>query len=64
MEKLDTWDYIVAFLFCFALWMKFHGMQLCREANKEGFNEKRLRNRIYGALIASVLYFLCRISMQ
>lgn len=64
MEKIDTWDYIVAFLFCFALWMQFYGIRMCREANKEGFNEKSLHNRIYGAIAVSVVYFLCRISMQ
>lgn len=45
MENLDVWDYIVAFLFCFSLWMNFYGIKMCREANKEGFNEKKLRGK-------------------
>lgn len=60
MENLDVWDYIVAFLFCFSLWMNFYGIKICREANKEGFNEKKLRGKVYGALAVSVVYALCR----
>lgn len=62
MENLDIWDYIVGVLFCLALWMQFFGLKLCREANKEGFNEKKLRGKIYGALAVSVVYALCRLS--
>ncbi len=62
MDKFDTWDYIVIFLFCFALWMKFYGVKMCREANKDGFDERKLLNKVYGALAVSVVYFLCRIS--
>lgn len=62
MENLDIWDYIVAFLFCFSLWMNFYGIKMCREADKEGFNEKNLKSKVYGALAVSVIYFICRIS--
>lgn len=62
MEKLDIWDFIVAFLFCFSLWMHFYGIKMCREADRKEFNEKNLKNKVYGALAVSVIYFLCRIS--
>lgn len=58
MEKLEMWDYIVAALFILAVWMHFYGIRLCREA--ENFDEKKLRNKVYGAIAVSVIYLLCR----
>ncbi len=60
MEHLEMWDFIAAGTLAFSGWMATYGLKMCREANKEGFNEKSLRNNAYGAAGASLLYLLVR----
>lgn len=60
MEKLEMWDYIAIGTILFSAWMAVYGLRICRAANKEGFNERNLRNRILGAAAASFLYLLIR----
>lgn len=56
------WDFIAAVLFCMALWMHFYGIKMCREAEKEGFDERKLRYKVYGAMLACIVYLLCRLA--
>lgn len=60
MEKLEMWDFIAIGTLMLSAWMAVYGLRMCREANKEGFNERSLRNKIWGAAAASLLYLLIR----
>ena len=60
MEKLEMWDYICMGTMLLCLWMGTYGLKMCRDANKEGFDEKSLRNKIWGAGVAAVLYLIIR----
>ena len=62
MEKFEIWDFIAAGLFCLALWMHLYGVKLCREADKDGFDERKLRYKVYGAMVTCVVYGLCRVA--
>ena len=60
MEKLEMWDFICIGVLILSGWMATYGLKMCREANKDGFNEKSLRNKAIGAGIAAGLYLLIR----
>lgn len=60
MEKLEMWDYIAFGTLLFSAWMAMYGLKMCREGNKENYNEKSLRNKIWGAAAASLLYLVIR----
>ena len=60
MEKFEMWDFICVGAILFSVWMNTYGLKMCREANKEGFNEKSVRNKALGAGVAAVLYLIVR----
>lgn len=60
MENLEMWDFIALGALLLSVWVATYGIKMCREANKEGFDEKSLRNKAWGAATASVLYLVIR----
>ena len=60
MEKFEMWDFIAMGVMLLSLWVNTYGIKMCREADKEGFNEKSLRNKALGAGLAALLYLVIR----
>ena len=60
MENLEMWDFIAFGALLLSVWAGTYGIKMCREADKEGFNEKSLRNKEWGAATASFLYLVIR----
>lgn len=60
MERFEMWDFICIGVLLLSGWMATYGLKMCRKANKEGFNEKSLRNKTFGAAAAALLYLLVR----
>ena len=60
MEKFEMWDFLCMGTILFSLWMNTYGLKMCREANKDGFNEKSIRNKAWGAGVAAALYLIVR----
>ena len=61
MEKFEMWDFIALGVMLLSFWVSTYGVKMCREADKEGFNEKSLRNKAWGAGLAGFLYLLIRL---
>ena len=60
MEHLEMWDFICIGTMLLSGWVATYGVKMCRDANKDGFNEKSLRNKAIGAGIAAALYLIIR----
>ncbi len=60
MENLEMWDFIALGTILLSVWVGTYGIKMCREADKEGFNEKSLRNKAWGAGVAASLYLVIR----
>ena len=60
MEKFEMWDFIAMGVVLLSIWVNVYGIKMCREADKEGFNEKSLRNKACGAGVAAFLYLVIR----
>lgn len=56
LSKLDSWDYIVIVLFLMAAWLLLGGIATLKKANPDTVDEGRIRNRAFGAIVASVVY--------
>lgn len=61
MERFEMWDFIALGTVLLSVWVGTYGIKMCRDANKDGFNEKSLRNKAWGAATAGVLYLLIRL---
>ena len=58
--KLESWDYLAGIIVVISLWLITFGIKKLHAANPQLVDVAKLRMRAYGALIASLAYFVCK----
>ena len=58
--KLESWDYLAGIIVLISLWLITFGINKLHAANAQLVDVAKLRMRAYGALIASLAYFVCK----
>ena len=58
--KLESWDYLAGIIVVISLWLITFGINKLHAANPQLVDVAKLRMRAYGALIASLAYFVCK----
>lgn len=59
-SRLESWDYLAAFMLVFSLWLLLGGIGRLKAANPEQVDEKKLRTRAVGGALAAVAYLFCK----
>lgn len=59
-SNLDSWDYIAVFILLFSLWLVVDGISRLKRANPQAVDEKRLKLRAWGGLVAGLAYLACK----
>ena len=57
---LESWDYLAGIIVLISLWLITFGINKLHTANRQLVDVAKLRMRAYGALIASLAYFVCK----
>ncbi len=55
----DSWDYLAIGVVVVSLFLLMFGIKTLKNANSDIVDEKKLRMRAYGALIAGLAYIVC-----
>ena len=58
--KLESWDYLAGIVAVISLWLIMFGIKKLHAANPQLVDVAKLKMRAYGALIASLAYFVCK----
>ena len=58
--KLESWDYLAGIIVLISLWLITFGINKLHAANPQLVDVAKLRMIAYGALIASLAYFVCK----
>lgn len=59
-SNLDSWDYIAVFILLFSLWLVVDGISRLKRANPQAVDEKKLKLRAWGGLVAGLAYLACK----
>lgn len=59
-SNLDSWDYVAVFILLFSLWLVVDGISRLKRANPQAVDEKRLKLRAWGGLVAGLAYLACK----
>lgn len=55
----DSWDYLAIGTVLVSLFLLMIGIRALKKANSDIVDEKKLRMRAYGALVAGLAYIVC-----
>lgn len=55
----DSWDYLAIGTVLVSLFLLMIGIRALKNANSDIVDEKKLRMRAYGALVAGLAYIVC-----
>lgn len=56
LRTLDSWDYLMVILFIGSAWLLLGGIGVLKKSAPEVVDADRLRNRAFGAVVASLVY--------
>lgn len=59
-SNFDSWDYIAVFILLLSLWLVVDGISRLKRANPQAVDEKKLKLRAWGGLVAGLAYLACK----